>query len=172
MIVLLVLWARRGPLADFVNEEHLHDLGKLLFAFSTFWMYIWFSQYMLIWYANIPEEAAYYVRRMEGAWGPLFLLNMLLNWAIPFAVLLPRGTKRSPAWLGRMAVVVLAGRWLDLHLMVNGAAGRAPSLGLWEIGPMLGATALFLLVFLRATAQAAPAPLRDPYLIESLHYHS
>lgn len=171
-IVLLVLWARRGPLADFVNEEHLHDLGKLLFAFSTFWMYIWFSQYMLIWYANIPEESVYYVRRLEGAWGPLFLLNVLLNWAIPFAVLLPRATKRNPAWLGRVAVVVLAGRWLDLHLMVNAAGGRAPALGLWEVGPIVAAAALFLLAFLRGTAQAAPAPLRDPYLVESLHYRN
>jgi hypothetical protein len=123
---------------------------------------------MLIWYANIPEEAAYYVRRLEGAWGPLFLLNMLLNWAIPFAVLLPRGTKRSPAWMARIAVVLLAGRWLDLHLMVN----RAPGIGLWEIGPMAAATALFLLIFLRATSRAAPVPLRDPYLVESLHYHN
>ncbi len=172
MIVLLVLWARRGPLADFVNAEHLHDLGKLLFAFSTFWMYIWFSQYMLIWYANIPEETAYYVRRLEGFWGPLFLLNMLLNWAIPFAALLSRAAKRSPAWMARVAVVVLAGRWLDLHLMVNAAGGRPNALGLPEIGPMLAAVAVFLIVFRRAFRSGEPVPVRDPYLVESLHYHN
>ena len=80
-----------------MNEEHLHDLGKLLFAFSTFWMYIWFSQYMLIWYADISEETAYYVARLHNAWAPLFLLNMILNWAVPFAALLPRGRSAAPA---------------------------------------------------------------------------
>ena len=68
LLILLVLRLRRGALRDFVNEEHLHDLGKLLFAFSTFWMYIWFSQYMLIWYADMSEETAYYVARLHGAW--------------------------------------------------------------------------------------------------------
>ncbi len=172
MIVLLVLWARRGPLAGFVNAEHLHDLGKLLFAFSTFWMYIWFSQYMLIWYANIPEEATYYVRRLEGFWGPLFVVNMLLNWAVPFAALLSRAAKRSPAWLGRVAVVVLMGRWLDLHIMVNAARGLPPALGPAEIGPAAAAVALFLLVFRRAFLAREAVPVRDPYLVESLHYHN
>src|SRR5262249_60234132 len=73
LMILLVLWLRTsGPLRDFVNEEHLHDLGKLLFAFCTFWMYIWFSQYMLIWYADIGEETAYYGARLPNPWRPLF----------------------------------------------------------------------------------------------------
>src|SRR5205823_11597127 len=133
-LVLFVLWLRRtGPLRDFVNEEHLHDLGKLLFAFSTFWMYIWFSQYMLIWYANISEETAYYVARLHNAWGPLFLLNMLLNWAVPFAALLPRGTKRRPRALGRAAAVVTAGRVLAASLHVaRPLLGARPLAGIWS----------------------------------------
>lgn len=104
LLILLVLWLRHsGPPRDFVNEEHLHNLGKLLFAFSTFWMYIWFSKYMLIWYANIGEETVFYVARLRNVWGPLFLLNMLLNWVVPFAALLPRGSKRSARSLGRVA---------------------------------------------------------------------
>jgi hypothetical protein len=174
LLVLLVLQLRRsGPLRDFVNEEHLHDLGKLLFAFSTFWMYIWFSQYMLIWYANITEEAAYYVARLHHGWGPLFLLNMILNWVVPFAALLPRGTKRSARVLGRVAAVVVAGRILDVYLMVAPPLhGAGPLFGIWEIGVFGGAGALLIQAFYRGIRQASPVPVNDPYLEESLHYHN
>ena len=174
LLVLFVLWLRRaGPLRDFVNEEHLHDLGKLLFAFSTFWMYIWFSQYMLIWYADISEETAYYVARLHNAWAPLFLLNMILNWAVPFAALLPRGTKRSPRALGRVAAVVLSGRVLDVYLMVAPPLqGARPLAGIWEVGVLGGAAGALVLAFYRGIREAAPVPLNDPYLEESLHYHN
>ncbi len=109
-IILVALWLeRQGPLRNVLNEDHLHDLGKLLFAFSMFWMYIWFSQYMLIWYTNIPEETTYFVRRVHGHWLVLFLVNVVLNWLVPFAVLLRRDTKRHRTTLGRVAVVVLVG---------------------------------------------------------------
>jgi hypothetical protein len=174
LLVLFVLWMRRaGPLRDFVNEEHLHDLGKLLFAFSTFWMYIWFSQYMLIWYANISEETAYYVARLDNGWGPLFLLNMFLNWVAPFAVLLPRGTKRNPKVLGRVAAVVLAGRVLDVYLMIAPPReGSRPIAGIWEAGVLAGAGAVLVLAFYRGMRRAAPVPVNDPFLQESLHYRN
>lgn len=173
-LILLVLWMRSaGPLRDFVNEEHLHDLGKLLFAFCTFWMYIWFSQYMLIWYANITEETVYFVRRTNGPWETLFLLNMLLNWAIPFAVLLPRGTKRKPGVLVKVAIVVLAGRCLDLYLMIAPPfEGAKPALGIWEAGLLAGTAGVFTLIFAHALRQLPPVPLEDPCLIESVHYHN
>jgi hypothetical protein len=174
LLVLLVLWLRRsGPLRDFVNEEHLHDLGKLLFAFSTFWMYIWFSQYMLIWYADISEETAYYGARLHNAWAPLFLLNMILNWAVPFAALLPRGTKRNPRALSRVAAVVLVGRVLDIYLMMAPPLqGARPVAGVWEIGILAGAGGALVLAFYSGIRAAAPVPLNDPYLEESLHYHN
>jgi hypothetical protein len=173
-LILLVLWLRRsGPLHDFVNEEHLHDLGKLLFAFCTFWMYIWFSQYMLIWYADISEETIHFVRRQHEFWQPLFLLNMFLNWAIPFTILLPRAAKRSAATLAKVAVVVLLGRCLDLYLMIIPPfAGPNPAFGVWEVALLLGAFGVFVLVFIRALRQAPPVPIRDPYVMESLHYHN
>jgi hypothetical protein len=174
LMVLLVLWQRRsGPLRDFVNQEHLHDLGKLLFAFSTFWMYIWFSQYMLIWYANIGEETAYYTARLRNAWAPLFLLNMMLNWAIPFVALLPRGAKRSPRALARVAGVMVAGRLLDVYLMMAPPLhGARPLLGIWEIGVLAAAGGVLVLAFYRGMRQAPAAPINDPYLEESLHYHN
>ncbi|HKW99184.1 MAG TPA: hypothetical protein VJN43_15705 [Bryobacteraceae bacterium] len=174
LMVVFVQWLRRsGPLRDFVNDEHLHDLGKLLFAFSTFWMYIWFSQYMLIWYADISEETTYYIARLHNAWAPLFLLNLILNWVVPFAALLPRGTKRSPRALGRVAAVVLAGRVLDVYLMIAPPLqGARPVAGIWELGVLAGTGAVLVLSFYRGIRAAAPVPLNDPYLAESLHYHN
>jgi hypothetical protein len=174
LLILLVLWLRRsGPLRDFVNEEHLHDLGKLLFAFCTFWMYIWFSQYMLIWYADISEETAYYVARLKNAWEPLFLLNMLLNWAVPFATLLSRDAKRRPRVLGRVATLVLAGRVLDVYLLIAPPlVGPRPSFGIGIAGALAGAAGIVVLAFYRGMRGAASVPVNDPYLAESLHYHN
>lgn len=131
------------------------------------------SQYMLVWYADIGEETAYYIARLHNAWGPLFLLNMILNWAVPFAALLPRGTKRSPRALGRVAAVVLAGRVLDVYLLIAPPlAGAKPVAGIWEAGALGGAAAVLILAFYYGIRGASPVPLNDPYLQESLHYHN
>ena len=172
MTVLAIWLQRRGPLRNILTEEHLHDLGKLLFAFSTFWMYIWFSQYMLIWYANIPEETVYFVRRLRGAWAPLLVLNLVLNWVLPFFALLSRRAKRSPALMLKVAGVVLVGRWLDLYLMIMPAvAGPTPPFGAWEAGLAAGGVAGLLLVFSWALGSAPPVPMNDPLVRESLCYH-
>ena len=97
----------------------MHDLGKLMLSFSTFWAYIWFCQYMLIWYTNIPEETAYFIARQEGTWGVLFMINLIVNWLIPFLVLLPRATKRSENVLLTVSILLIVGRWLDLYLMIG-----------------------------------------------------
>ncbi len=173
-LILLLVWQRRtSPLRDFVNEEHFHDLGKLLFGFTTFWMYIWFSQYMLIWYANITEESVYYIQRTQRYWAPLFILNVILNWIFPFLALLPKRVKRTPHLLARVAAVVVIGRWLDLYLMIQPASGAAsPSLSVWAIGAPAAAASLFVVSFLRALKEAEPVPVGDPRLAESLHYHN
>lgn len=173
MLSLLTIYLQqRRPLSHAITSQHLHDLGKLVFAFSTFWMYLWFSQYMLIWYANIPEETIYFVRRWQGFWGPLFLLNVALNWVVPFLVLLPRTHKQSPGVLAKICLVVLAGRFLDLWLMVAPPfqAGR-PHFGLPELGIGLLALAGFGLSFFAVFRRAPALPIRDPRLAESLHYH-
>ncbi len=174
MITIVAIWLERmGPLRGILTGEHLHDLGKLLFAFSTFWMYIWFCQFMLIWYANLPEEAVHFVRRLEGFWEPLFLLNFLLNWAVPFLVLLHVPAKRSPKLLLTVSWVILVGRWVDLYLMILPPfAGRNPVFGLWEVGIMAGAAGLFFLTLIRALRQAPAVPVNDPNLAASLSYHN
>jgi hypothetical protein len=169
-VILLLLGLRRaGPLRAVLSEDHLHDLGKLLFAFSIFWVYIWFCQYMLIWYVNSPEETVHYVRREEGAWQSLLVLDVVLNWAVPFLVLLPRATKRNPGVLGKVCVVLLVGRWLDLYLMIAPPFGQpaAAELAL-QTGLLLGGGGLFWLALSRALAGAPLIPVSDPFLVESL----
>lgn len=173
-LALLLVWLQRhSPMKTVITEQHLHDVGKLLFGFSTFWAYLWFSQYMLIWYANLPDETVYYIRRLHGFWQPLFVLNFFLNWVVPFFALLPRLNKQRPGVLVRVSIVLLTGRWLDLYLMIMPPfSGGTPRIGIWEIGMTAGMTGVFLLGLLAALRKAPLVPVRDPYLAESLHYHA
>ncbi len=172
IIIACILLRRQGPLNGFFRDDHLHDLGKLLIGFSCFWMYIWFSQYMLIWYTNIPEETSYFIPRTQGPWGPVLIGSIVLNWVIPFFVLLPRPCKRSESVMLKIAVVVLIGRWFDLYVMVfPSVTGNVPVFGLPEIASMLCACGLSGLLFVKAFALAIPVPKNEPFLQESLHYH-
>jgi len=172
VLTITAIVLRRGPLAGIVTEHHLHDLAKLILAFSTFWIYIWFSQYMLIWYSNLPEEVTYYVWRHGGAWSVLAAANLLVNWAIPFLVLLPRSAKQNESTLLRVCGLLLVGRWLDLYLMIQPVfEQQAPRLGIWEIAPVVAATALFVWFLRGGLGQADLVPRGDPYLQESLRHH-
>jgi hypothetical protein len=173
-ITLLVIWLQHvGPLRDVLTHEHLHDLGKLLFGFSTFWMYIWFSEYMLIWYANFPEETGHFIRRQVGAWGPIFVANMCVTWLLPFFILLPRPVKRSPSMLVKVCCLILVGRWLDLYLLIYPSTIGSDSVtfGIWELGMAIGAPGVFMLVFVHRFRSAPPVPISDPMLEASLHHH-
>lgn len=159
----LVIRERRAGRLQ-VSDEVLHDLGKLLFAFAFFWGYLWYCQWMLIWYANLPEETGPYAVRHAGGWQPVAVVNVLLNWALPFVLLMPRATKRREAVLAKIAVVVLVGRWLDVYLAVAPAvypslvpAVGGPSFSLWEALIPLGAAGAFLWTWARAYAASDPA---------------
>jgi hypothetical protein len=173
VMALLVVWLRRDALRGTASREHLQDLSTLLFAFATFWMYIWFSQYMLIWYANLPEETLYFIKRTDGPWLALFVLTALLNWVVPFFLLLPRGNKRNPRVVAWAAVIVVLGRALDLYLMfLPPVMGANPEFHLWEAGAFLALIGVFGLTVIRGLRQAPLVPVGDPYLPESLHYHA
>jgi len=172
IIITGLMLRKRGPLRNVFTDEHLHDLGKLLIGFSCFWMYIWYSQYMLIWYTNIPEETSYFIPREQGAWGPLMVMNIILNWIVPFFILLPKPNKRNASIMMRISCVVLIGRWLDLYLMVfPSTIGGEPVFGLLELAGVILVIGLFGSLFFRSFSKAAPVPTGDPLLTESLHYH-
>ena len=166
-----ILLRRRGPLRGILRPDHLHDMGKLMLGFSTFWAYIWFCQYMLIWYSHIPEETSYYVARFHGAWGPLMVLNPIVNFLVPFLVLLSRPAKRSESVMLGVALLLLVGRWLDLYLLVNPALMSSPQFGVWEIAPVLMGLSLAAMAFFRVFRRGNPVPGKDPMLVESLHHH-
>jgi hypothetical protein len=141
-------------------ENRLHDLGKLLFAFSTFWMYIWFCQYMLIWFVNIPEETSYYVRRLAGIWQPLVFVNVLLNWVAPFFLLLPRKNKRDSGLVKKVCILLLVGRCLDVYLMVLPAIqGLDTKAGLIDLGLLAGGMSMYGLTLMSALVKRAPVEL-------------
>ena len=166
--ILVILLRRRGFLPD-VNENHLQNLGKLVFGFSTFWAYIWLCQYILIYYANLPEETIYYLRRMQTpGWKALFFLNIFLNWLIPFALLLSRSAKRNEGWLLLACWIVLVGHWIDLYVMIFPAFEHPALVGLVDVAVIIGFASLFLQSFLAGLRKAALLPNRDPYLAESL----
>jgi hypothetical protein len=167
-VTLFVIWLwRSGPLRNVVNENHVHDLGTLLFAFSSFWMYIWFCQYLLIWYVNNPEETTYLLARWHGSWPAFLLFDIALNWAIPFVVLLFRSAKRSPLILGTVAGCVLVGRWVDLSLMILPSQGDwLSSPRLFEVGFLLGTVGLCALVVFWRLGRAPLVPLHEPIQLE------
>jgi len=168
----VVVLRRRGALAGLVQESHLHDLGKLLFAFSTFWAYIWVCQYLLIWYSNIPEEVTHYVLRARGSWAPLFYLVPVLSWGVPFLVLMSRSAKRNPRVLQAVAITILVGRWLDLYVLVAPPVLARVGVGLPELLITAGYAGLFFFLTARSLSRAPLLARNDPYLRESLHHHS
>lgn len=171
IIILLVVALKFSGYLPHVNDEHLHDLGKYLFAFSIFWAYLWFSQFMLIWYSNIPEETIYYIHRLEN-FRVLFFLNLGLNFFAPFLILMTRGSKRKLSILAIAAIIVFVGHWIDIYLAIMpGAVGHEEAgIGIFEIGLTVGYIGLFLFVVLNALTKASLAPEKHPFFKESLEY--
>lgn len=174
VITLIVLLLKRmGPFEHIVTKDHLHSLGKLIFAFSTFWMYIWFSQYLLIWYSNIPEEATYMVHRQQGSWLVFTIVNVIFNWGIPFVALLPAWTKKSEGFLLRVCIIIMIGHWIDLFWMIMPPfMNDAPVVNIWELAPLMSAITGFFYITFKALSKWNIVPIKDPMLIESLPHHS
>ena len=176
MILILALLRRAGKMEGAVTSEHFHDLGKLLFSFTVFWAYIAFSQYFLIWYSNIPEETAYFIRRWENGWFPYLLVLPILKFVVPFVLLLPRDAKRHPKRLVPVALLILFAQFWELFLMVAPSVGHGvptpAHFPVVEFAGTLGFLGLFVLVFGWSLGRHEAVPLKDPGLAECLEYHS
>lgn len=168
-MLLSAIWLqRRGPYRDVLTEDHLHDLGKLLFGMSVFWAYTWYCQYMLIWYVNNPEETPYYLRRLEGLYQPLMYANVALNFVLPFFALMTRASKRSAKVLVNVSIAMLVGRWLDLYLMILPADSGILSV-IAGLLMTVAAGGVYFLAFVHGFAGAAPVPAHDPGLLSGGH---
>jgi hypothetical protein len=164
----VVLLAERGLLPRVATARQLHDLGKMLLAFSIFWAYIWVCQYLLIWYGNIPEEVSHYITRTNGTWLVVYALNFVINWVVPFGTLLSVRTKTNPRVLKGICILILAGRWLDLYVVIMPARWAQPRFGVFEVGLFAGTAALAYLIVMRNLSRAPLVPLSDPVLASDL----
>ncbi len=153
-----------------VVPDHYYNLGGFLFAFTVFWGYIAFAQYMLMWYANLPEEVFWYRERLSGLWGPLVLVMAVLHFFVPFFALIPRDAKGQPRRLAVVAVLMLAAHWLDLYWMIFPVLRKGPLFSWPEISFALLFGCGGLLWVRRGMARGADMPVGDPFLREGLEF--
>lgn len=173
---VLVLMARHEPFANFVRPSHYHDLGKLMLAFVMFWSYVAFSQYLIIWAGNLPEEIPWYLRRLNGGWGWIGVALIALHFALPFLLLLPEGANRNPRILASVAALVVLMRLVDVYWLVRPAftqATAAPSSAHFQVhwldlAAPIGIGGVWLALFLWELEQRPLLPVHDPEYQEAL----
>jgi len=171
-VILMIAFLRSKGLLSYLNEEHFHDLGKYLFGFSIFWMYLWFFQYMLIWYGNMPEETVYYQPRLHE-YKYVFFAVLIINFVVPFFALMTRDAKRNIYFLAAVAAIILVGQWMNLFVLIMpGATGNIPQFGFFEIGCILLYLGIFLFVVLRSLSKSPLLSKNDPLLKESFNYEN
>jgi hypothetical protein len=178
LIALYVIYLKNRGHLEYVTEEHLHDLGKFMFAFSIFWTYLWFSQYMLIWYSNQPEETKYFVERIgtatkAGPYQAIFFLNLIINFLAPLLILMKKGTKRNWTMVTFMAVLIIFGHWIDFFQMVMpGTVHEHYSMGFFEFGT----AALFVGLIMWGTgnylSKHSLLAKNHPFMKESMIHHT
>lgn len=172
-ITLLTVILKEQGYLKIVTTGVLHDLGKFVFAFSIFWAYIWFSQFLLIYYSNIPEETVYFIERLSSDhYSMVFFVNLILNFFFPFLVFMPRDSKRHIVFLKIVTIMVLIGHWVDFYLMITpGMLNVHGGFGLMEIGMAMVFGVAFIFVSLTALAKHPLVAKNHPMMKEAEHHH-
>lgn len=171
VIALVTIFLKNKGYLEFVNDSHIHDLAKYIFAFSIFWTYLWFSQFMLIWYSNIPEEVTYFVARMNDYKLP-FLGMVAVNFLVPLLLLMSSDFKRKNWLISLTGVIVLAGQYVNVYMLIMpGTVGKSWSFGPAEIGAVLFFFGLFVWVIFTALAKQPLLVKNNPYMKESKQFN-
>ena len=170
-VILIILLLHKAGYFSFLNKSHLHDFSRYIFMLSIIYGYLWFMQFTIIWYGNIPEETVYYALRWDPQWKTLFFVDIILNFAIPFLVLMPRATSRNKTVILIISVIVLIGLWVELYIQIFPAISKVNNFGLLEIGAFAGFLGLFILMVATTLSKASLIPKNHPYLDECLNHH-
>jgi len=169
LILLWVVYLKNQGNLIFVTKEHIHDLGKFMFAFSIFWTYTWFDQYMLIWYGNIPEETVFYTLRQHGPYAIFFYSNVVINFVMPILILMTRPSKRNYFTATFMAMVLIFGHWLDFYQnIIPGPMQAHWSLGWYEMGVLALFAGIMIYCVSRTLTKASLIPKNNVFLKESV----
>ncbi len=171
VIAFVTIYLRSKNAIPGINDSHIHDLAKFMFGFSVFWTYLWFAQFMLIWYADIPEETTYFVARFNEYKLP-FLAMVVMNFVFPVLLLLNSDYKSIPWFVVLGGIVILGGHYIDIFVMIMPATvGPFWSFGIAEISALFFFLGIFIYTVFSAFAKANPIPKGNPFLEESEHFH-
>lgn len=171
VIALVTLYLKSRGYLEYVSDSHMHDLAKFMFGISVFWTYLWFSQFMLIWYANIPEEVTYFKTRIEDYNLPFFGM-VVMNFIFPFLILINTDFKRVPWIISMAGIVILCGHYLDFHNMIYPATvGDQWFIGVSELSSIAFFAGLFIFVVFTTLAKESLVPEGNPLIEESKHFH-
>ena len=169
LILLWVVYLKNQGNLELVTTEHMHDLGKFMFIFSIFWTYLWFSQYMLIWYANIPDETVYFKLRQQGPYSVIFYANIIINFVMPILVLMSRPSKRNYFTITFMAMAIIFGHWLDFFQMIMpGPLGENWHINWYEIGIFMGFVGVLIFSVSRTLTKSSLVPDNNLLLKETV----
>ena len=170
-IALITIYLKSKGYLEFVNDSHIHDLGKFMFGFSVFWTYLWFSQFMLIWYSNIPEEVTYFMTRIEDYNLPFFGM-VVMNFIFPLLILMNSDYKRINYFIVMTGIVVILGHYMDVYNMIMpSAVGDQWFIGVAEIGGFLFFLGLFIFIVFSELTKAPLFAKGDPFMGESERFH-